>query len=42
MNKIIINPHYCTKEEYQTLKDFLTEDSWDWQEISSGSETEEI
>ena len=30
--KIIINPHYCTQEELQELKDYLTEKSWDWQE----------
>ncbi len=38
MNNIIINPHYCTREEYQKLKDLLTEQCWDWQEISSGEE----
>lgn len=38
MNKIIINPHYCTREEYQELKDYLTRKCWDWQEISSGKE----
>ena len=36
MNKIIINPHYCSKEEYQELKNYLTHKTWDWQEISSG------
>ncbi len=25
MNKIIISPPYCTREEYQALKDYLTE-----------------
>ena len=36
MNKIIINPRYCTREEYQELKDYLNFKTWDWQEISSG------
>lgn len=39
MNKIMINPHHCSEEEYQELKDYLTDKTWDWQEISSG-ETE--
>jgi len=38
MNKIIIDPHYCTREEYQELKDYLTDKTWDWQEVSSGEE----
>ena len=38
MNKIIINPHHCSKEEYQELKDYLTNKCWDWQEISKGCE----
>ena len=36
MNKIIIDPHYCTREEYQVLKDYLTDKTWDWQEVFSG------
>jgi hypothetical protein len=36
MNKIIINPRDCSKEEYQKLKDYLTANCWDWQEISKG------
>ena len=36
MNKIIIKPHYCSREEYQELKDYLTDKCWDWQEISEG------
>jgi len=35
INKIIIDPHYCTREEYQELKDYLTARCWDWQEIKS-------
>lgn len=38
MNNIIINPHYCSREEYQELKDYLTEKCWDWQEVSDGKE----
>ena len=38
MNKLIIDPHYCTSEEYQELKDYLTKKTWDWQEVSSGEE----
>mgnify|MGYP007072306924 CR=1 FL=1 len=41
MNKIIIDPHYCTEEEYQELKDYLTNKTWDWQEVSSGEEVPE-
>lgn len=36
MNKIIIDPHYCSREEYQELKDYLEEKCWDWQEVSPG------
>ncbi len=38
MNKIIVDPHYCSREEYQELKDYLTDKCWDWQEVSSGEE----
>ena len=38
VNKIIINPHHCSREEYQELKDYLTEKTWDWQEVSSGND----
>ena len=41
MNKIVIDPHYCSKEEYQELKNYLTEKTWDWQEVSSGEKEEE-
>lgn len=41
MNNIIIDPHYCSADEYQVLKDYLTEKTWDWQEISSGEKEEE-
>ncbi len=40
MNKIIIDPHDCSREGYQQLKDYLTTLCWDWQEISDG-ETED-
>ena len=35
MNQIIIKSNYCSREEYQELKDYLTEKCWDWQEVSS-------
>lgn len=38
MNKIIINPHYCSEEEYVDLKDYLNDNHWDWKEISGGPE----
>ena len=41
-NKIIINPHHCSREEYQELKNYLTEKTWDWQEVSSGNEDDGI
>ena len=40
INKIIIDPHYCSYEEYQELKDYLSLKTWDWQEISSGDKKE--
>ena len=30
MNKIIINPHYCSREEYQELIDYLEEQCWSY------------
>ena len=39
MNKIIIDPHYCSREEYQLLIDYLNIGSWDWREVSSGEES---
>lgn len=44
MNKIIIDPHYFSEEEYQELKNWLTEKTgadlveWDCQEISDDEE----
>jgi len=34
MNKIIIDPHYCTREEYQELKEYLEKNCWDYKEIT--------
>lgn len=28
--KIIIDPHYCSREEYKELEDYLDEKCWDW------------
>ena len=39
-NKIIIDPHYCSKEEYQELKDYLTDNSWDWKDISKENDND--
>ena len=33
---IEIKPHYASREEYQELKDYLTEKTWDWQEQQTG------
>lgn len=33
MNKIIIDPHYCSEEEYQELKNYLNKKVWDWEEV---------
>lgn len=38
MNKIIIDPHYCSREEYQELKDYLNNESWDWKTIENEEE----
>jgi len=31
MDKIIIDPHHCSAEEYVDLQDYLTDNHWDWQ-----------
>jgi len=28
-NKLLVNVHYCTREEYEELIRYLTENSWD-------------
>jgi len=33
MNKIIINPHFCSREEYLDLKQYLVSKSWDFREV---------
>jgi len=35
MNKIIINPHHCSKEEYAELKEYLNNKAWDYKEIKT-------
>ncbi len=42
MNKIIIDPHYCSREEYADLKEYLTRSCWDWQKVSAGYELEDM
>jgi len=32
MNKIIIDPHNCSREELDELKRYLSADEWDWKE----------
>jgi len=32
MNKIIIDPHYCSREEYEELKKYLKNNCWDFRE----------
>jgi len=33
INHIIINPHYCTREEYKELLDYLNNNNWDYKEL---------
>jgi len=40
MNKIIIDPHHCSREEYQELKDYLEEKCWDYKEEEQEPEVE--
>lgn len=43
MNKIIINPHYCSQEEYDNLIDYLSDESWDCTFLNPNSmDSEEI
>lgn len=34
MKKIIIDPHNCSREELEELKEYLDENCWDWKEES--------
>jgi hypothetical protein len=38
LNKIIIDPHFCTQVEYQHLKNWLTNQTWCWSEIPTECE----
>lgn len=40
MKKIIIDPHNCSKEEFQELKDYLDAQSWDYKEEEVQEEPE--
>jgi len=42
MNKIIIDPHYCTREEHEDLIAYLDEQRWDWKEIKEEQKTREV
>jgi len=41
MKKIIIDPHYCSKEELGNLKEYLNRESWDWKTETPTSKQEE-
>jgi len=32
MKMIVINPHYCSREEREELEEYLESQCWDWQE----------
>ena len=38
MNKIVINPHDCSREEFAELKEYLEENSWDTKEVDQNEE----
>jgi len=40
MKKIIIDPHNCSREEYQELKEYLDSKSWDYKEVEPEPEAE--
>jgi len=40
MKKIIIDPHYCSREEMQELKNYLDDQSWDYKEVEEEEEPE--
>jgi 23S rRNA A2030 N6-methylase RlmJ len=33
MEKIMIDPHFCSREEYNELIDYLKEKCWDFKKI---------
>ena len=33
MKKIIIDPHYCSREEYIELTEYLNNKCWDWKKF---------
>lgn len=39
MKKIIIEPRNCSARDYQNLKDYLKENSWDFQEVEESTAT---
>ena len=41
MNKLIIDPHNCSREEFQELENYLADNSWDYQEAPKEEETPE-
>lgn len=39
LKRIIIDPHYCSREEYVDLIDYLKDNSWDYKEIEREPKT---
>lgn len=39
MDKILIDPHYCSQDEYQTLIDYLKRNTWDFHFIENKEKT---
>ena len=37
MNKIIINPHNCSREDYKELVEYLENKFWDYREVKMDS-----
>ncbi len=35
MDKILIDPHFCSREEHQLLLDYLNDNNWDFQFIEN-------
>lgn len=36
MEKIIIDPHNCSREEYEELLEYLDENCWDYKQSPDG------
>jgi len=40
MNKIIIDPHYCSREEFAELKQYLDDNAWNYREETKSKDKE--